>query len=135
MDVFLRKDLWPCYISIFFGLFSLMGISATITMHLVQDYGYDAHIAYYFFAVWSFGQTIGNCFASCMIPYIRPIIRVSFVVQVGALMLTGPTNVIPQMGDLDRETQLIIMGIGLLAMGLTSAAQQTLGNIESVVRA
>ena len=75
-----------------------MGISATITMHLVQDYeNFDAHVAYYFFAVWSTGQTIGNCFAACMMPYTRTILRISMVMQIIGLIMAGPTNAIPPM--------------------------------------
>ena len=112
-----------------------MGISATITVHLTQDYGYDLHIAYYFFATWSTGQTVGNCFSPCMIPYTRPLLKIAMVGQMLSLAAVGPTNIIPPADDLSRETTLILLGVGLFFLGLSSAALQTLGNIESVVRA
>ena len=79
LKVFAISEIWPCYIAIFFALYSIMGISATITVHLTQDYGYDLHIAYYFFATWSTGQTVGNCFSPCMIPYTRPLLKIAMV--------------------------------------------------------
>ena len=66
-----KKSLWPCFISIFFGNFPRVGIASTMTMHLVQFYGFEVEVAYYFFAIWSTAQVIGNCFASCMMPYAR----------------------------------------------------------------
>lgn len=72
-----------------------MGTSATMTLHVVQYFDFDSQIAFYFFAVWSTGQTVGNGFASCMIPCVRPIMRIAMVGQVIACSLAGPTNVIP----------------------------------------
>ena len=54
-NVLCISSLWPCFISIFFGLYALEGIAAPLTMHLVEHFGYEAHVAYYFFAVWSTG--------------------------------------------------------------------------------
>ena len=54
-QVFKRKELWPCFISIFFGLFSLNTAAVVMTVHVVRDFDFDAQIAYYFFAVWSTG--------------------------------------------------------------------------------
>lgn len=50
--------------------------------------------------------------------------------------MAGPTNAIPPLSQqVSHYDQLIVMAAGLLIMGLSSAALQTLGNIESVVRA
>ena len=50
--------------------------------------------------------------------------------------MAGPTNAIPPLSQkVSHDDQLIVMAAGLLIMGLSSAALQTLGNIESVVRA
>ena len=58
------------------------------------------------------------------------------VMQIIGLIMAGPTNAIPPMqNDLSERMQLGVMAGGLLIMGLSSAALQTLGNIESVVRA
>ena len=32
-----------------------MGVTATLTLHLVEDFGYEAEIAYYFLVVWGVG--------------------------------------------------------------------------------
>jgi len=132
MSLVKRSELWPCYISI---LFSLQNTVATMTVHVVQDFDYSSQTAYYFFAVWSSGQIVGNNLTSCLIPYSTFVIKASLVVQTLALALTGPTHAIPPLGNLDREVELIVMGFGLFFMGITSATLQTLGNVESVVRA
>ena len=90
--VLCKKDLWPCFISIFFALFSLMGITATLTAHLVQDYEFDATIAYYLFAVWSSGHIIGSFSVTCMIPCTRVIIRVALAMHMVGLLMAGPSN-------------------------------------------
>ena len=131
-----RKDLWSCFISIFFALFSLMGIAATLTAHLVQDYEYDATVAYYLFAVWSSGHIIGSFAVTCMIPYTRIIIRVAMAVHVVGLFLAGPSNLASSLfKGYDTGTILKVNSVGLFLMGLTAAALQSLGNIESVTRA
>lgn len=134
--VFCMGYLWPCYISIFFGLYALMGIAAPITMHLVEDFGFEAEVAYYFFAVWSSGQIIGNCFAPCMIPHASGIMRLGMAAQIVGLALAGPSNTLPFLTEkLGQNQILIVNAVGLFIMGLSSAALQTIGNIESVVRA
>jgi len=50
-----------------------------MTVHVVRDFDYDAQIAYYFFAVWSTGQIIGNILTSPMIPYTRFMIKASLI--------------------------------------------------------
>ena len=93
--VFCRNDLWPCYISIYFALFSMMGIAATLTAHLMQDYDYPSSVAYYLFAVWSSGHIVGSFAVTCMIPYTRPILKIALVIHMMGLILTGPSNVLP----------------------------------------
>ena len=118
-----KKDLWPCFISIFFALFSLMGITATLTAHLVQDYEFDATIAYYLFAVWSSGHIIGSFAVTCMIRCTRVIIRVALAMHMVGLLLAGPSNLAHSLVlGMDTKTIFKVNSVGLFLMGLSSSA-------------
>lgn len=66
-----------------------------MTLHVVQDFNYNAHITFYFFAVWAVGQTVGNAFAFSMIHCVRPVIRVAMILQIIACSFEGPSNLFP----------------------------------------
>lgn len=72
-----------------------MGIAATLTAHLMEDFDYDSTVAYYLFAVWSCGHITGSFAVACMIPCTRLILRLALIVLLAGLFLTGPSNAIP----------------------------------------
>lgn len=74
-----------------------MGIAATLTAHLMQDFDYSATVAYYLFAVWSSGHIVGSFAVTCMIPYTRPILKMALVIHMVGLILAGPSNIFPEL--------------------------------------
>ena len=64
--VLARRELQPCFIAIFISMFVQMGITGTLTMQLMQNYDCSAQTAYYFFAVWGTGLTLGNLLSACL---------------------------------------------------------------------
>ena len=97
-----------------------MGVCGTLTMQLMQVYDCSAETAYYYFAVWGTGLTLGNCLSSCMLKRSRQVIFFSYITLSAALVFIGPSNLLP-IGFLPEEFILTIMGVGLFAVGLSSA--------------
>lgn len=135
LQVLLRKDLQPCFIAIFVSMFVQMGICGTLTMQLMQVYGCSAQTAYYFFAVWGTGLTLGNCLSSCLINKTREAVLVSFLVLILSLLIIGPSQLTPFLNGFDDSVKLGLIAFGLFFMGLSSAFLQTLSNISSMERA
>ena len=135
MRVLMRSDLQSCFIAIFVSMFVQMGITGTLTMHLIQNYDCEASTAYYFMAVWGTGLTLGNCISSCLLKKMRKTIYASFAGLIFSLLLIGPTNAPILLSHLTDAGKLYVMGFGLFIMGLTSALLQTMSNIGSVERA
>lgn len=89
-------------------------------MQLIQEYDCDAETAYYYFAVWGTGLTLGNCLSSCLLKSGRKAIFASFVILSLSLVLIGPSSILP-LSWIPEKVIFGALGVGLFAMGLSSA--------------
>ena len=132
LQVFCQKELLAAYISISMGIFTVMGISSTLTMQLMQTYDFKSEMAYYFFATWGVGYCIGNLFCASLIKYEHFMTPLSFITQLVSLYLIGPSNFFIFESFIDQTTSLYLMAFGLVFLGLSTATLVTLSNMNAL---
>ena len=133
LSVLTRKDLTPCFISIFMSMFIQMGLTGTLTMQLMQAYDCTSDTAYYYLFLWGAGLTLGNCLSSCLLKVAQKTIYVSYIAISISLIAIGPSSLIPVDFFLSNDDlKLMAMGIGLFILGVFSAFLQTLSNIKAM---
>lgn len=71
-------------------MFVQLGITGTLTMQLMQNYDLSAETAYYFFAVWGAGLTLGNLLSAFLRKCVSTTILVAFIGLMGSLLLIRP---------------------------------------------
>ena len=82
--------------------------------------------AYYFFAVWGVGLTLGSCLSSCLLKKAKKTINFSYIALVVSLLAIGPSNLLPESfleddKTFDDEIKKLMIATGVFVMGLSSS--------------